>query len=92
MLGVQTVGGEHLLGGAGAAELVVHTVTHHGYGAGSGQELADCAAQAADNIGFLGGDDGTGLLSGLQQQLFVQRLNGVEARAEMPSAASRSVA
>lgn len=49
-----------------------------GHGAVLAEELGHGGTQTADDVVLLGGDDGTGLLGGGQEQLLIQGLDGVE--------------
>ena len=64
--------------GAGAAEHVLHAHAAHGSGQLLAQNGADGLAQTADDVVLLGGDDLAALLSSLEDDLFVQGLDGVD--------------
>jgi len=62
---------------AAAAELVVYAVAHDGHRAVLRDELGNSSAETAQHVRLFRGDDGAGLLGSLQNQLGVERLDGV---------------
>ena len=75
---IQTVQLEQVPCGAGAAELVLHAHAADRGGQLLAQDSADSLAQTADDAVLLGGDDLAALLGGLEDDLLVQRLDGVD--------------
>ena len=64
--------------GAGAAEHILHAHAAHGGGQLLGQDGAHGFAQTADDVVLLGGDHLAALFGRLQDDLLVQRLDGVD--------------
>ena len=76
--GIQTVLTQQVPCRAGAAKLVLHAHTAHRGGQLFAQHGADGLAQTADDIVLLGGDDLAAFLCSLEDDLLVQRLDGVD--------------
>ena len=76
--GVQTILAQQIPCRAGAAELVLHAHAADGGGQLLAQKRADGLAQTADDVVLLGGDDLAALLGGLEDDLLIQRLDGVD--------------
>ena len=75
---IQTVQLEQVPCGAGAAELVLHAHAADRSRQLLAQDGADGLAQTADDAVLLGGDDLAALLGGLEDDLLIQRLDGVD--------------
>ena len=75
---IQAVLCQQVPGGAGAAEHILHAHAAHGGGQLLGQDGAHGFAQTADDVVLLGGDHLAALFGRLQDDLLVQRLDGVD--------------